>query len=107
MVEPGETVSSDVHVKCKSTNLEDGVNPILVSRFPFRVRGTTTTTTVRGIISGGIQLRGKAAEDETTSTLSGRDDVDSDVVIIRHFLQTSLKEVSCRIYRYGPTEMKL
>jgi len=71
MVEPGETVLSDVHVRCKSTTTAGKGDSTLRTRFPFRVS------------------RGR---DESA------DYVDSDVIIIHHSLQTTLKEVGLQVW---------
>lgn len=72
MVEPGETVLSDVHVRCRSTTTTAGKgDSTLRTRFPFRVS------------------RGR---DENAEC------VDSDVILVHHSLQTTLKEVGLQVW---------
>jgi len=87
-VEPGETVLSDVHVKCKLSIV--GENSTLVSRFPFRVRASKTSCPIGDDVDGDDETGLKASKDGDVG--------DSDVIIIRHLLQTSLKEVGLQVW---------
>ena len=82
MVEPGEMVLSDVHVRSRFSAVGEKQSTLTSSRFPFRVRETNA------------------------SANRGPDSViDSDVVVIQHSLQTTLKEVkrhdSCMPWQIG------
>jgi len=92
MVEPGETVLSDVHIKCYSTKAEEG-DSLLTSRFPFQVRA-------KGGKFGASHER-DIADEEANTAFSQREEnnvSDSDVINIRHSLQTSLAEVGLQVW---------
>lgn len=75
MVEPGEMVLSDVHVRSRFAAVGEKQSTLTSSRFPFRVRETNA------------------------SANRGPDSViDSDVVVIQHSLQTTLKEVGLQVW---------
>lgn len=86
MVEPGEMVLSDVHARRKPTTKkttpgiddDDRVTAGPRTRFPFRVRS-------------GISSRDRDGPWED-------DYCDSDVVVIEHSLQTTLKEVGLQVW---------
>jgi len=72
MVEPGEMLVSDVHFRCKHSIIDENERSNLaLTRFPYRVRSTD------------------GANDDAC---------DSDVIVIRHSLSSTLKEVGLQVW---------
>ena len=78
-------VVSDVHVHCKHSvvDADDESPAFAVTRFPFRVNGKQEDRRHQ-------RLDGKVT---TSATTTKDDDGDSDVIVIRHSLRTTLDKV--------------